>query len=44
VDRELVREVSALGDADRVDVADQVGDARVRRRELLRVAVDALDL
>ncbi len=43
VDRELVGEVPALGHPDRVDVADQVGHARVRRRELLRVAVLAAD-
>ena len=35
VDRELVGEVPALGHPDRVDVADQVGDGRVGRRELL---------
>ena len=46
VDRELVREVAALGDLDRVDLADEVGDRRVRRRELLAeaaVAVHPLD-
>ena len=43
VDRQLVGEVAALGHPDRVDVADQVGDARVGRGELLRVAVLPLD-
>ena len=36
----LVGEVAALGDLDRVDLADQVGDRDVRRRELLAVARD----
>ena len=35
VDRELVGEVAALGDLDRVDLADEVGDRRVGRGELL---------
>ena len=42
VQRELVGEVAALGDLDRVDLADEVGDGRVGRRQLLaeaRVAV-----
>ena len=39
VDRELVGEVAALGDLDRVDLTDEVGDRDVRCRELLRVAV-----
>ena len=39
VDRELVGEVAALGHPDRVDVADQVGHARVRGGELLCVSV-----
>ena len=46
VDRELVGEVAALGDLDRVDFADEVGDRRVGRRELLAeaaVAVHPLD-
>ncbi len=43
VDRELVGQVPALGDPDGVDVADQVGHARVRCRELLRVPVLAAD-
>ena len=38
VERQLVAEVAALGDPDRVDLADQVGDRDVRRRELLGVA------
>ena len=38
VDRQLVGEVAALGDLDRVDLADQVGDRDVRRRQLLAVA------
>ena len=44
--RELVGEVAALGDLDRVDLADQVGDRGVGRGELLAeasVAVDPLD-
>ena len=46
VDGELVGEVAALGDLDRVDLADQVGDRRVGRGELLAeaaVAVHPLD-
>ena len=46
VDRELVGEVAALGDLDRVDLADEVGDRRVGRRQLLAeapVAVHPLD-
>ena len=46
VDRQLVGEVAALGDLDRVDLADEVGDRRVGRRELLAeaaVAVHPLD-
>ena len=38
VERQLVAQVAALGDADRVDLADQVGDRDVGRRELLGVA------
>ena len=38
VQGQLVREVAALGDLDRVDLADQVGDGDVRGRELLAVA------
>ena len=41
VDRQLVGEVAALRHADRVDVADQVGDGRVGRGELLGVPVVA---
>jgi hypothetical protein len=46
VDGQLVGEVAALGDLDRVDLTDQVGDRRVGRRQLLAeatVAVDPLD-
>ena len=43
VDGELVREVAALRDAYRVDVAHQVGDRDVGRRELLPVALVAPD-
>ena len=46
VDRELVGEVAALGDLDRVDLADEVGDRGVGCRELLAeaaVAVHPLD-
>ena len=43
VERELVGEVAALGDLDRVDLADQVGDRRVGRGQLLAVAVVAVD-
>jgi hypothetical protein len=39
VDRQLVGQVPTLGHADRVDVADQVRDARIRGRELLAVAL-----
>ena len=38
VDRELVREVATFGDLDGVDLADEVGDRRVGRRELLAEA------
>ena len=38
VERELVGEVAALGDLDRVDLADQVGDRRVGGGELLAEA------
>ena len=38
VDRQLVGQVAALGDLDRVDLADQVGDRDVGRRQLLGVA------
>ena len=38
VERQLVAEVAALGDADRIDLADEVGDRDVGCRELLRVA------
>ena len=41
VERQLVAEVAALGDADRIDLADEVGDRDVRRRELLGVAAVA---
>ena len=34
---QLVGQVAALGDLDRVDLADQVGDGDVRRRQLLAV-------
>ena len=46
MDRQLVGEVAAFGDLDRVDLADEVGDRRVGRRELLAeaaVAVHPLD-
>ena len=46
VDGELVGEVAALGDLDRVDLADEVGDRRVGRGELLAeapLAVHPLD-
>src|SRR5581483_2450270 len=39
VDGELVGQIPALGDLDRVDLADEVGDRDVGCRELLRVAV-----
>ena len=39
VDRLGVAQAAALGDLHRVDVADEVGDARVRGRELLGVAL-----
>ena len=41
VDGRLVRQVAALGDLDRVDLADQVGDGDVRRGQLLAVAAVA---
>ena len=42
VDGELVGEVAALGDLDRVDLADQVGDRGVGRGELLAEAALAV--
>ena len=42
VDRLGVAQGAALGDLDRVDVADEVADGRVGRRELLGVAVVAV--
>ena len=42
VQRQLVGEVAALGDLDRVDLADQVGDRGVGRRQLLAEAVVAV--
>ena len=42
VQRQLVGEVAALGDLDRVDLADQVGDRRVGRGQLLAEAVVAM--
>ena len=38
VEGQLVGQVAALGDLDRIDLADEVRDRDVRRRELLRVA------
>ena len=43
VQRQLVGQVATLGDLDRVDLADQVGDRRVRRRQLLAEAGVAVD-
>ena len=43
VERELVGEVPALGHLDRVDLADEVGDRRVRGGQLLAVALGAVD-
>ena len=43
VEGQLVGEVAALGDLDRVHLADQVRDGDVGRRELLRVAPVAAD-
>ena len=42
MDGELVREVAALGDLDRVDLADEVGDGDVGRGQLLAEALLAL--
>jgi hypothetical protein len=39
MDGQLVGQVASLGDLDRVHLADEVGDADVRRRELFAVAV-----
>src|SRR4051794_33982106 len=47
MDRQLVRQVTALGDLDGVNLTYQVGDGNVRRSELLAVtlvAADPLDL
>src|SRR5258706_3007364 len=43
MDRLLVGEVAPLGDLDGVDLADQIGDRDVRRRELFAVPVVAPD-
>ena len=43
VNRQLVGEVAALGDPDRVDLADEVGDRDVRRRQLLAETAVAAD-
>ena len=43
VQGELVGQVAAFGDLDRVDLADEVGDRRVGRGELLAVPVVAVD-
>jgi hypothetical protein len=43
VDRQLVGKVAALGDLDRVDLADEVRDRDVGRRELLAVTAVATD-
>ncbi len=43
VDGFLVGEIAALGDLDRIDFADQIGDRDVRRRQLLAVAAVAID-
>ena len=42
VQRQLVGQVPALGHLDRVDLADEVGDRRVRRGQLLAVANAAM--
>ena len=38
MDRQLVRKVPPLGDFDRIDLADQIGDRDVRRGELFAVS------
>ena len=43
MDRQLIREVTSLGDLDRIDLADQVGDGDIRRGQLLAVAVFACE-
>ncbi len=43
MDGHLVREVSPFRDLDRVDLADEVGDRDVRGRELLTVALVAIN-
>ena len=43
VQRQLVGQVATLGHLDRVDLADEVGDRRVRRGQLLAEAVVAVD-
>ena len=43
VQRQLVGQVAALGDLDRVDLADEVGDRGVGGGQLLAVAVVAVD-
>ena len=39
MDGELVAQVASLGDPDRIDLTDEIGDRRVRRRQLLAVAL-----
>jgi hypothetical protein len=41
VQRQLIGQVAALGDLDRVDLADEVGDRDIGRGQLLGVAPDA---
>ena len=43
MDGQLVAKIAALGDLDRIDLADEVGDRDVRGRELLAVAAVAGD-
>ena len=43
VDGLFVGEIAALGDFDRIDLADEVGDRDVRRGQLLAVALVAVD-
>ena len=41
MDGQLVGEIPALGDLDRIDLADEVGDSDIRRGQLLGVALGA---
>jgi len=43
VDSELVGKVASFGDADRIDLADEIGDCDIRCRQLLTVPTLVVD-